>query len=97
MQENTLDNWRARRDAKLHTMLDPEEPAWLVEEKVNEKDETVIFDIVHRWPPHGWARRRYLYDIVGDVMHFRGTAPLDDGELPKLKREQRISRRADAR
>ena len=82
--------WRATRDRKMFTMLDPDEPAWLVEEEVVEADEVVYYTIVHRWKPGGWARRRYTYDIPGNVIHFRGSSPVDDSELSKMKPEQRI-------
>ncbi len=82
--------WRQRRDHKLFKMLDPDEPAWLVEEEVHPEQEVAYYTIVHRWKPGGWARRRYTYDLVGDVVHFRGTTPLSDSELVKMKPEQRL-------
>lgn len=87
---HTAEPWRARRDRKLFKMLDPDEPAWLVEEEVHEEDEVVYYSVVHRWLPAGWQRRRYTYDLVSDVVHFRGTTALDDSELTKMKPEQRI-------
>jgi hypothetical protein len=90
MNPQTDDSWRARRDRKLFTMLKASEPAWLVDEQVEASHESVVFDVVHRWYPHRWARRRFLYDIPGDVMHFRGATPIDDSELSKLKPEQRL-------
>jgi hypothetical protein len=90
MNPHPEENWRARRDRKLFTMLDPNEPAWLVDEQVEASLESVVFDVVHRWYPYRWARRRFLYDIPGDVMHFRGATPIDDSELSKLKPEQRL-------
>lgn len=87
-----FENWRERRDAKLFVMLNPEEPAWLINEKVDTASETVLFEVAHRWPPYGWQVRRYNYDMVGNVLHFRGAAPLSDAEVTKLKPEQRLLR-----
>ncbi|HEX8682677.1 MAG TPA: hypothetical protein VF707_10220 [Ardenticatenaceae bacterium] len=84
------DAWRAARDRKLYKMLDPDQPAWLVSEQVMPQTDEVLFDVVHHWGPDGWTRRRYLYDTVGNVMHFRGTSPIDDAELVKMKPEHRI-------
>lgn len=91
MEKGISEMWRARRDSKLFKMLDPDEPAWMVEENVDESKEIVQFTIVHRWAPGGWARRRYSYDMVGDVLHFRGTTAVEDSELAKLKPDQRIA------
>ena len=82
--------WRERRDTKLATMLDPDEPAWLVSEEEVPEDEVVYFNVVHRWPYAGWGIRRFTYDTVSDVVHFRGTQSIDDAELVKMKPEQRI-------
>ena len=90
MADNTKQEWRIKRDGKMFKMLDPDEPAWLVEETVNEDDEIVTYTIVHRWKPGGWARRRYTYDMFGNVIHFRGTSPVNDSEMAKMKPEQRI-------
>lgn len=89
--------WEARRDDKLFRMLDSDEPAWLTRQEINESDETVLFEVVHRWESHGWASRRFLYDVVGNVIHFRGTTPLDESDLVKLKPEQRIPHHDAAR
>ncbi|MDQ4075993.1 MAG: hypothetical protein M3220_07080 [Chloroflexota bacterium] len=82
--------WRARRDRKMFRMLDPDEPAWLVEEEVNEEDQVVYYSVVHRWNPGGWQRRRYTYDMVADVIHFRGAVLIDDSEITTMKPEQRL-------
>lgn len=83
-------NWRLARDSKLVRMLDPDEPAWLVGEEMHEEDEIVVFTVVHRWGPDGWSRRRYSYDFVSDVLHFRGASPVSDSELAAMKAEQRL-------
>ena len=90
MEQTIIDHWRERRDAKLRVMLDPSEPAWLISEEEDFPKELVRFAIVHRWGADGWAMRRYTYDMVADVIHFRGTAAVADGEISKLKPEQRI-------
>ncbi|MGB0386091.1 MAG: hypothetical protein ACPGWR_14890 [Ardenticatenaceae bacterium] len=90
MQDKTSEEWRIHRDRKMFKMLDPDEPAWLVEEDVYLEDEMVTYTIVHRWKPGGWARRRYTYDTFSDVIHFRGTSPVDDSQMAKIKPEQRI-------
>ena len=89
-KQTVVENWRERRDAKLYLMLNPEEPAWLVSESVDAAAEVVLFDVVHRWAPQGWQRRRYLYDMISDVIHFRGSSALSDAEITKLKPEQRL-------
>ena len=91
MESRLDEGWRANRDRKMFQMLDPDEPAWMVEEEVRPQEEVVRYAIVHRWKPGGWARRRYTYDTVGDVIHFRGTSPVEDNELAKMKPEQRIA------
>lgn len=95
--DSTKEEWRISRDRKMFKMLDPDEPAWLIEESVKEADEIVIYTIVHRWKPGGWARRRYTYDTFSDVIHFRGTSPLSDGDMAKMKPEQRIYHHSVAR
>lgn len=85
-----MTTWRERRDAKLAQILDPDEAAWLISEEEIPEKELVIFSVVHRWPFSGWAERRYSYDTVSDVFHFRGVEPIADGELVKMKPEQRI-------
>ncbi|MBA3532500.1 MAG: hypothetical protein H0T73_11305 [Ardenticatenales bacterium] len=90
MEAALLEGWRASRDRKLMKMLDPDEPAWLMEEDVQVAKEEVYYTVVHRWMPGGWARRHYTYDMVSDVIHFRGTTPLDDSDILKMKPDQRI-------
>lgn len=90
MNTDASAEWRTALTQKIYRMLDPDAPAWLTEERVDLESETVILEIVHHWGPNGWGRRRYLYDIFGDVMHFRGTTSVDDAELVKMKPEQRI-------
>lgn len=90
MAEKIPLGWRERRDQKMAAMLDPDEPAWLVDENVEEKSSMIFFAIVHRWAPGGWARRLYMYDPTGHVLHFRGTTPLEESDLVKLKAEQRF-------
>lgn len=90
MEQTIIDHWRTQRDQKLRAMLNPDEPAWLVSEEIDFPKEVVRYAIVHRWGADGWAIRRYTYDIVADVIHFRGTSPVSDGEISKLKPEQRI-------
>jgi hypothetical protein len=90
MSNDTNQRWRAERDHKMFKMLDKNEPAWLVEEEVYEEKEVVYYTIVHRWKPGGWARRRYTYDTFADVIHFRGTSPVNDKEMAKMKPDQRI-------
>ena len=92
MAEQEPELWREKRDRKLFRMLDPDEPAWLVEESVHPEDEVAYFTVVHRWSPGGWARRRYTYDLVSDVMHFRGTTAVSDDELTQLAPERRLAR-----
>lgn len=92
MRLKSLEGWQARRDAKLFIMLNPEEPAWLLNEEVDEASETVLFEVAHRWPPQGWQKRRYNYDMISDVIHFRGAEPLGDGEVTRLKAAQRLVR-----
>ena len=82
--------WRERRDAKLAKILDPDEAAWLVAEEIIPEKELVIFSVVHRWPFSGWATRQFSYDTVSNVFHFRGSTLLADGDLVKMKAEQRI-------
>ncbi len=90
MIDDTIDAWRMNRDRKLFKMLDPDEPAWLVDEEVALPNEAVFYTVVHRWNKHGWARRHFMYDIPGDVVHFRGSTPVNESDLPKMKPEQRI-------
>ena len=92
MKPISMEGWQARRDAKLFPMLNPEEPAWLLNQVVDEASETVLFEVAHRWPPQGWQKRRYNYDMISDVIHFRGADQLSDGEVTKLKPEQRLFR-----
>lgn len=89
-KKTVVETWRERRDLKLFTMINPEEPAWLVREMADDAAEVVLFDIVHRWSPHGWQRRRYSYDMISDVIHFRGSSAVNDSDLTKLKPEQRL-------
>lgn len=83
-------NWRTARDRKLVRMLDPDEPAWMLMEEMREEEEIVVFTVVHRWGPDGWARRRFSYDFISDILHFRGTSPVSDSELATMKPEQRL-------
>lgn len=94
MEDHTTMDWRARRDARVLTMLDPDHPAWLIEEgKKPSRLDMEFFTLIHYWEPGGWARRHYMYDTVADVVHFWGTTPLDVTELSKLKPEHRFARR----
>lgn len=97
MDIRAADPWRTSRDTKLYRMLDPDEPAWLVEEEVRERDEVVYFTVVHRWKSGGWARRHYTYDLVSDVIHFRGSTALGDSDIAKMKPEQRLPHHTIAR
>jgi hypothetical protein len=90
MEKLEQPNWREHRDRKLARMLDPDEPAWLVEEVVDEERGVMYFDVVHRWQPGGWQLRRFTYDTVADVLHFRGARLLGDEALTRMKPEQRI-------
>lgn len=91
MEQHLLNTWIERRNQKLKVMLNPDDPAWLVREVVDEPSETVSFDVVHRWDSEGWAVRRYTYDMVASVLHFRGTSPVSDADIAKMKPEQRIT------
>ncbi len=91
MEQYLLDTWLERRDAKLAAMLNPDDPAWLVREVVDEPAEMVSFDVVHRWDAAGWAVRRFTYDMVANVFHFNGTSPISDTEIAKMKPEQRVT------
>ncbi len=84
------ETWRNARDQKMFRMLDPDEPAWLVQEEVHREKEVVFYEIVHRWQPGGWQRRRYTYDMISDVIHFRGAVNMDDSDITKIKVEQRL-------
>ena len=90
MEQHLLDTWLEKRNTKLQAMLNPDDPAWLVREVVDEPSEMMSFDVVHRWSSEGWAVRRYTYDMVADVLHFRGTSPVNDADISKMKPEQRI-------
>ena len=90
MDESQIDQWRAARDRKMFDMLDPDEPAWLVSDELRPEDQLLDYTVVHRWAPGGWARRRYTYDYIGDVVHFRGSSFVGDSEIANMKREQRI-------
>lgn len=82
-----LERFRAARDAKLAPVLPDEEPVWLVEEDESAVREQLHFAIISRWDGV-WKRRRYLYDPVGNVLHFRGERLLSHDERSKLKPEQ---------
>jgi|SRR5690606_25928601 len=73
--------------AKLRTVVNPGEPVWLVKEEINPDAEMIYLTVVSRWGGT-WMRRRYTYDIVGNVLHFRGQLPLSHEEYAKLKPEQ---------
>lgn len=79
--------WRAARDAKVRVLIDEKYPAWLLNETIDEENQTIQFDLVHYWPPHGWQRRHYTYEVEPDVLHFRGTTPVNAEERMKLKKE----------
>lgn len=79
--------WRAARDAKVRVLIDEKYPAWLLNETIDEENQTIQFDLVHYWPPYGWQRRHYTYEVEVDVLHFRGTHRLNAEERMKLKNE----------
>jgi hypothetical protein len=80
-----LDTWRANRDAKLRPVLPDGEPVWLLEESQDFQKEMMLFSVITRWYKSDWIRRRYFYDPVGNVLHFRGERTLTHEERAKLK------------
>lgn len=91
---DNVEQWRRGWRAKLGRVVYPGEPAWLLKEEINTGDEVVYLTVVSRWEGR-WMRRRYTYDVVGEVLHFRGELPVSHDERTKLKSEQLLDLRAD--
>jgi hypothetical protein len=43
-------------------------------------------DIVRQGPQGHWMYHRYHYDVATGVIYFMGARPVDDEELPRLRR-----------
>lgn len=93
VRDASIDAWRKNRDAKVTRLLEPRTPAWLSNEKIDEEEQIIEFDLIHRWPVTGWARRRYVYDADVDVLHFRGETPISSAERAELSPEDRFDLR----
>lgn len=92
MGANTVDRWRRGWRAKLRRVVREGDPVWLLKEEIKTEDEVVYLTVVSRWEGR-WLRRRYTYDPIGDVLHFRGELPVSHDERAKLKPEQLLDLR----
>lgn len=61
-----------KRDAKVKPHLEQYAPVWIVEQRIIEEDEAVLFHAVFQHPLYGWISRRYKYDGFNDVLYYKG-------------------------
>lgn len=92
--ESSVEQWRRGWRAKLRRVVHQGEPIWLLKEEINPQDEVIYLTVVSRWEGR-WMRRRYTYDVVGDVLHFRGELPISHDERAKLKPEHLLDLRPE--
>ncbi len=81
-----------KRDAKAKPHLAQYAPVWLIEERVNERDETVLFNVLFQHNLYGWVNRRYRYDGFNDVLYYSGQTLMSEDEALEIQaREPYIS------
>jgi len=81
----TVDQLRARRDAKLAPVVRDFKPAWLLEVSVSMTRLEIVFELIYRpYIGRGWVKRRYRYDGEVDVLHYVGELEFPESELGTL-------------
>jgi hypothetical protein len=82
---------RQSRDRKLKPVLGPFAPIWLVHERVIEKDDAVLFNVVVEDPTYGWLNRRYRYDAFNDVLYHMGERRVSEAEALVIQQQEPYS------
>jgi hypothetical protein len=76
---------RAERDAKAKPHLQQFAPVWLVDEKVIEKEDALLFNVVFQHNQYGWVNRRYRYDGFNDVLYYRGQVAVSENDAIEIQ------------
>jgi hypothetical protein len=76
---------RAERDAKAKPHLQQFAPVWLVDEKVIEKEDALLFNVVFQHNQYGWVNRRYRYDGFNDVLYYRGQVAISENDAIEIQ------------
>ena len=77
---------RLERDRVLRQILQPNQRAWLVEEKLLSHGPTWQISIVRQGLQGVWFRQRYNFDIPSGVLFFQGESPLNEVEVAQAHR-----------
>ncbi|MBN1285454.1 MAG: hypothetical protein JXB47_08650 [Anaerolineae bacterium] len=74
-----------RRDLKVQPVLAHMAPVWLVEERIIESEDAVLFNLVFRDEIYGWLSRRYRYDAFNDVLYHMGERRVSEAEVLRIQ------------
>lgn len=77
-----------QRDEKVHPVLKPYTPVWLVGEQVILEEEAVLFNVVFYDPQNGWLNRRYRYDAFNDVLYHMGERRISEAEALAIQQRE---------
>jgi hypothetical protein len=83
---------KAKRDAAFLQMFGDNELIWLVAETYNPTEAVWRMDFLRQGPQGTWMYYRYRYEEPTNVIYFMGTRPVEDEELPALRRKGRVFR-----
>lgn len=82
---NTVQDLLNKRDAKAVTHLKEYAPVWLVDEKINQFDEMVRFNVIFHHPIYGWVDRSYRYDGFSNILYYLGQATITNNTILSLQ------------
>ncbi|MSP11945.1 MAG: hypothetical protein EXR62_03190 [Chloroflexi bacterium] len=90
---HTIEGLKSARNAKIRSMFNFGEQVWIVHEQANIGTAEIHFSIIRRLSRlqgTGWARIRYRYDGLGNILHYLGEAPLMLAEVEALSADDRF-------
>ncbi len=76
----TVEQLRAKRDAKAQPHLAQYAPVWLLQEDVFAQDEAIQFHVLFQHNLHGWVNRRYRYDGFNNTLYHKGQTLLAEDD-----------------
>ncbi len=78
------------RDQAFARMFRKDERVWLINEQFNDYTQIWHMDFLRPGVNQGyqgrWMIHRYHYEVPTGVIYFMGERPVDDEELPRLRR-----------
>ena len=87
----TVEDLREKRDQKALPHLEQYAPVWIINEQVQEEEESIQFHVLFQHHLHGWIDRRYRYDGFNNTLYHKGqTLIAEDAALDVMAAEPYI-------